>query len=159
MTRLATPIFDQVHQQMFWPSFNLCEFMSTCKKSGYSIDLFWRYVWLKTHAIWLAENILANISGTKNFPNIGFVLSILNNTNFHYRTNSAKINDHIFQQIQKTLCLARFWSIFLIFGAKNFFSENSALSCTTSNGFLAPCQKFEENAGTDRRTEGRTNPI
>ena len=106
----------------------------------------------------MAENILANISGTKNFPNMGFVLSTLNNTNFHYRTNSAKINDHIFQQIQKTLFLARFWSIFLILGAKNF-TENSALSCTTSNGFLAPCQKFEENAGTDRRTEGRTNPI
>ena len=28
----------------------------------------------------------------------------------------------------KILCLAHFWSIFLIFGAKNFFLENLALS-------------------------------
>ena len=51
----------------------ICELVSTCKKSGYFIDLFWRYGWLKNPAIWLAENILAHISGTKIFPNIGFV--------------------------------------------------------------------------------------
>ena len=43
------------------------------KKIGYFIDLFWRYGWLKNPAIWLAENILAHISGTKIFPNMGFV--------------------------------------------------------------------------------------
>ena len=72
---------DQTGQTHFWPSepkifwstFNLCEFVSTCKKSGYFIDLFWRYGWLKNPAIWLAENILAHISGTKIFPNMGFV--------------------------------------------------------------------------------------
>ena len=39
--------------------------MYTCKKSGYFIDLFWSYGWLKNPAIWLAENILAHILGTK----------------------------------------------------------------------------------------------
>ena len=58
---------------IFWPTFNLCEFASTCKKSGYFIDLFWRYGWLKNPAIWLAENILVHISGTRISPNMGFV--------------------------------------------------------------------------------------
>ena len=61
------------HPKNFWSTFNLCEFVSTCKKSGYFIDLFWKYGWLKNPAIWLAENILAHISGTKIFPNMGFV--------------------------------------------------------------------------------------
>ena len=42
------------------------------KKSGYFIDLFWRYGRLKNPAIWLAENIFAYISGKK-FPNMEFV--------------------------------------------------------------------------------------
>ena len=37
------------------------------KKSGYLIDLFWRYGQTKNPAISLAENILARISGTKVF--------------------------------------------------------------------------------------------
>ena len=52
-------------QKNFWSSFNLREFVSTCKKSGYFIDLFWRYAQLKNPAIWLAENIFVHISGTK----------------------------------------------------------------------------------------------
>ena len=35
--------------------------------------IFWRYGWLKNLAIWLAENILAYISGTRIFPNMEFV--------------------------------------------------------------------------------------
>ena len=70
---------DQTGHTHFWPhtpkkfliNFNLCKFVSTCKKP--SINLFWRYGWLKNPAIWLAENILANISGTKIVPNMGFV--------------------------------------------------------------------------------------
>ena len=65
--------YNHAHMKIFWSTFNLCEFVSTCKKSGYFIDLFWRYGWLKNPAIWLAENILAHISGTKIFPNMGFV--------------------------------------------------------------------------------------
>ena len=41
-----------------------------------------------------------------------------------------------------------FWPIlgpiFPILGAKNIFLENPALSCTTSYGFLAPCQNLEK---------------
>ena len=54
------------HVSKSFPTFDLCKFAyKTCKKSGYFIDLFWRYSWLKNPAIWLAENILAYISGTK----------------------------------------------------------------------------------------------
>ena len=105
----------------------------------------------------MAENILANISGTKNFPNMGFVLSILNNTNFHYRTNSAKINDHIFQQIQKTLFLARFWSIFLIFGAKNFFQKIRPCHAQLQMGFLHHAKNLKKMPGqTEERKDGQT---
>ena len=53
---------------------------------------------------------------------------------------------------KKNLFLAHFWSIFQILGPKNIFSENLALSHTTSYGFLAPCQNLEK---TERRTERR----
>ena len=46
---------------IFWSTFNLCKFVSTCKISGYFIDLLWRYGWLKNPGIWLAESILAHI--------------------------------------------------------------------------------------------------
>ena len=55
-----------------WVTFNLYEFVSTCKKRLF-IDSFWRYGWLKNPAIWLAKNIFAHIPGTKTFPNMEFV--------------------------------------------------------------------------------------
>ena len=58
----------------FWLTFNLYKFVSKCKKSGYFIDLFERYDWLKNSAIRLAEGVLAHISRTKTFPNMWFVL-------------------------------------------------------------------------------------
>ena len=66
-----------------------------------------------------------------------------NNKNFHYRTNSVKINDSIFQYIQKTLFLTYFWSIFPILEAKIFFWK-IRLSRTTSYGFLASCLNLEK---------------
>ena len=74
VSRLSMPIFDHVHPKHFWSTFNIFELVSTWKKSGYFINLFRRYGWLKNLAIWLAEEILAHISGTKIFPNMGFVL-------------------------------------------------------------------------------------
>ena len=79
---------------------------------------------------------------------------------FHYRTNSVKINDKFFQYIQKTLSFVHFWPISPIFGAKNFFLVNPALSRTNSNGFLASCQNLEKTNDTisrkcrDRRKDG-----
>ena len=71
-----------------------------------------------------------------------------------------KINDKSFQYIQKTLFLARFWSIFLIFGAKNSFQKIWLCHAQLHMGFQhhAKIQKklmiqFQENAQTDGRTD------
>ena len=97
VTRLATPIPGHPQPKMCWSTFNLCEFVSTCKKSGYFIDLFWRYSWSKNPAIWLAENILA-ISQEQKLSQIwDLCRNMANNINFHYRSNSVKIKDQIFQ--------------------------------------------------------------
>ena len=61
--------------------------------------------------------------------------------------------------------LAHFRSIFRSFEAKSFFLENTALSRTTSYGFLAKCQNLEKTNDTirrkrpDRRKDGWTDPI
>ena len=62
--------------------------------------------------------------------------------------------------------LAHIGPFFSILGQKKkFFSENPALSRTTSYEFLAPCQISEKTNDTiprkclDRRTEGRTDTI
>ena len=73
VTRLGTPISGHAHPKHFRSTVNLCEFVSTQKKSGYFINLFWRKGWVKNPAIWLAGNILAHISGTKIFRNMRFV--------------------------------------------------------------------------------------
>ena len=109
----------------------------------------------------MAENILARISRTKYSQIWDLCRNITNNIHFHYRTNSVKINDKIFQYIQKNLFLTHFWPIFPILGAKNFFLENPALSCATSYGFLASCKNIEKTNDTiprkhlDRWKDGR----
>ena len=70
---MIKPISDHIHSEIIEKTFSFPDFVPACKKSGYFINLFWRYVWLKNPAIWLAENILAHIFGTKIFPNMGFV--------------------------------------------------------------------------------------
>ena len=114
--------------KIFWSTLNLCKFVSTCKKSGYFINLLWRYGWLKNSAIWLAENILVHISGTKFFQNMGLCRNTANNINFHYRTNSVKINDKI--------C---FWPIFApfsrFFGQENFFWKIGSCHAQLHIGF------------------------
>ena len=72
-TRVATSIFDLTYTNIFHSTFNFCEFVSTCKKSGYFITLFQRYIWLKNPVICLAQSILAHFSGTKLFRSTGFV--------------------------------------------------------------------------------------
>ena len=120
MTRLAMAISEHAQLKLFWSTFNLCELVSTYKKPGYFIDLFWRYGWLNNLAIWLTENILALIPGIKILPKYG-TFAGTQQICFYYRTNSIKINDQSFQKILKTLFLVHFWSIFPVFGVKYFF--------------------------------------
>ena len=55
---MATPIFDHDQPINFRSTFNFYEFVSTCKKWGCFIDLFWENTWFKNPVIWLAESIL-----------------------------------------------------------------------------------------------------
>ena len=48
---------------------------------------------------------------------------MINNISFHYRTNSVKINDKIFQSIKKNPVFGSFLVFFPNFGAKTFFSR------------------------------------
>ena len=110
------------NQKCFWSTYNLCEFAPICNKSGCFIDLFWRYDWLKNPAIWLDENILVHISG-KNFPQIWDLHGkTVNNINFYYRTKQVKLNDQLFQQIQKKPYFSPFLVHFPNFGGKKKFS-------------------------------------
>ena len=86
------PLHDWPHH--FWPRqplklstpFNLHEFVPACKKTvNYwdtvnfrvqrpnLLNLLRRNSSFRNYAIWLAESILAYISGTRYFPNTGFV--------------------------------------------------------------------------------------
>ena len=84
---------------IFQSTFNCYEFVLTYKKSS----LF------KNCTIWLAKSVLTHIPWARFFPNIVFVQEIVNNINFHYRANSGKTNDQIFEQIQNNLFLVQFW--------------------------------------------------
>ena len=71
MTRLIMPIFDHVQQKHFWSTFNLCELVSACKKSGYFIDLFWRYGWLKKFCNLIGWEHFRPYLRDKTFPKYG----------------------------------------------------------------------------------------
>ena len=73
----------------------------------------------------MAEIISAYIFQEQHFSLIDDLYrNTANNANFHYITNSRKINDRIFLQIQKTLFLAYFRPISPILGAKTVFLKN-----------------------------------
>ena len=79
----SQPISDHVHPKIFGSTFNLYELASTCKKSGYFIDLFWRYGWLKSPAIWLLRKVWL-INQEKIFSQIWDLCRNTANINFHY---------------------------------------------------------------------------
>ena len=98
----------------------------------------------------MVESILAHISGTRFFLSMGFVQE----HNIYYKISLyTKFNK--FSNKFKKPC---FWPIF---GAKNIFLENPALSRITSYWFLAPCQNLEKFNDTiqrkrlDRQKDGR----
>ena len=67
----------------------LCEFVSTCKKCGCFIALFWRNRWFKTlQSDWLRA--FWSITKEKDFSQRqDLSRNTANNMNFHYRTNSV----------------------------------------------------------------------
>ena len=96
---------DRTGHTHFWPCppekflsiFNLCEFVSTCKISAYFTDFFWSMVdWRILQSDWLTT--FWHISQEQKFFQIwDLCRNSTNDINFHYKTNSRKINDQIFQ--------------------------------------------------------------
>ena len=85
-------------------------------------------------------------------------MNTANNKNFHYGTNSTKIND-------QTLCLAYFWHISPILGAK-IFSKKLGCHAQPHKGFRNHAKNqinlmihFQEDTQTDDKREGWTDPI
>ena len=74
-----------------WSTFNLCEFVSTCKKSSHFIDLFWRYGLLKIlQSNWL--RISWPSSKEKNFSKENFFPKYMQeNSKFSLQNNFSKI--------------------------------------------------------------------
>ena len=108
----------------FWPHqpqnfqcpFNLHEFVPACKKSVNSWDtvnlrvqrpdllnLLWRNSSFRNYAIWLAESILAYISGTRFFPKKDLCRNTANNKHIHYTTNTVKIMTKFFFKFKKPI--------------------------------------------------------
>ena len=113
------------HPKSFWSTFNLCELVSTWKKLGYFIDLFWRYSWLKIlQSDWLRT--FWPISQEPEFSQMwDLCRNTANNINFHYRKHSVKINDKMFQHIQKNPVFGPFLTHFPNFWSKKRFFEKS----------------------------------
>ena len=125
----------------FWPRqplhfkrpFNLHEFVPACKKSVNSWDtvnlrvqrpdlrnLLWRNSSFRNYAIWLAESILAYISGTRFFPNIGFVQE---HSKFIIEQIQWKLMTKFFFKVKKPIFgpFHHFW------GQKKFFKKNQVV--------------------------------
>ena len=89
--------------------------------------------------------------------------NIANNILFHYRTNSVKIKDKTFQYIQKTLFLAIFDPFSQFWGQKIFSRKSGSVAhnfiwvSSIMPKFRKQLIQFQENARTDRRTDGGTD--
>ena len=85
-----------------------------------------------------------------------------NNIDFHYRTNSVKINDKIFQYIQRKPVFGPFLSHFPIFGAKRFFSGKPGSVMHNFTWVSSTMPKFRKTNDTilrkrlDRRKDRQT---
>ena len=95
---MRTPIFGDSDPKNYRLKFNILELVSTFKKSGYFIDLFWRFCSFINAAILLAESILLHILGTSFLHQTDDLQynNTENNKNFNYRTNSAKVKNYFF---------------------------------------------------------------
>ena len=96
--------------QIVWKIFNLCEFSSSHRK----IRLFHCY---NRRCDWILQSdwlkTFLPISKEQTFSQMwDLCRNTANNINFHYRTNTVKINDQFFTKSKKPY----FWSIFSFWG-------------------------------------------
>ena len=135
---MRTPIFGDSDPKNYRLKFNILELVSTFKKSGYFIDLFWRFCSFINAAILLAESILLHILGTSFLHQTDDLQynNTENNKNFNYRTNSAKVKNYFFLINWKKKNY--FWPnfdpfCFSVFGAKDVFLKK--FGSVTNNVF------------------------
>ena len=91
--KIEAPIFRHSDPKNYRSKFNIFESVSTLKKSGYFIDLFWRFCLFKNTAIWLAINHFAPYLRNK----------ILHQTDDLQYINTKIIKIFIIGQIQQKL--------------------------------------------------------
>ena len=146
--RLVKPIFDQAHPKKFWSALNFCDHVSTCKKIClYIPSVILQILKILDCLITRMVTPIFDHAHLKNQPysflnmphqNLFNQLLIfekhfsqiedlyrnpVNNINFHYRTNSRKINDQIFLQIQKPHLCPIFGPLPYFLGQKNVFPK------------------------------------
>ena len=123
------PFFEHTQLNIFQSFFNIFqlilnfhEFASTCKKSVYSIILFYRYLIQKYCNLIILEYFGPYLRN-QNFPKCGIC--------------AGSLQTKFFNKFKKPY----FCPNFPIFEWK----KNPALSRKTSYGFLKPCQDFEKS--------------
>ena len=145
MIRLATPISGHAHEKYSAPLLIYVNLYQHAKNqvislicSGDMADLkILQSDWLRT--FWL-------VSQEPEFSQIwDLCRNTASNINFHYRTNIVKINDNIFQYIQKIMFLAHFCPIFPISEAKKIFSEKSGSATHNFIWVSSSMPKFRKN--------------
>ena len=125
---------------------------------------FIQEIWLI--AIWLAENILAHISGTKIFPNMESVQEQSKYYKCSLSKNSVKDNDIFFNKSKKTV-FGPFLVHFPYLGGKKNFSGKSGSATHNFIWVSSTMSKFRKandeiprkrpDRRNDRRTSGRTD--
>ena len=91
-----------------------------------------------------AESIFAQILGTR-FLVQEWCSNAANIINFHYRTNSEKINNQFSNKFKiSNFAFVPFSDHLRNFFGKKYLPKNLALSHTTLYRFLTPCQNLEK---------------
>ena len=83
--------------------------LPTCKKSGWYLIRFKRYLNLKNPAIWLAESIFENNLRTRFFPDMGFSQKVDNNYGASFKTKKSR---HQWTNFSVKSKKHHFWGIF-----------------------------------------------
>ena len=125
VTRMTTPIFDHVHPKNFDQVLIYVNLYQQ-KKSGYFINLFWRYGWLKNPArkspdrrkdgrkdgqTIFYRTLPATAGGSKICQNVGytFIFSLCLPSNNEFCKSTYKSTDFIIVYLENCLSLTHFW--------------------------------------------------
>ena len=126
--------------------------------------MFWRNSWFKNPSIWLAESILAYISGIRYFPVWYLCRNTANNINFYYIEQIQwKLMTKVFFKFKKPY----FWPLFdpltRFLEQNRFFPKNSGSvthNFKTVSSTMPKLRKSKDPISRkypDRQQDGRTD--